>query len=486
MTPSRTIRTATLGSILGLLISGVSLLGAPVAGANVVCDRVVAASGSDTAPGTVAQPYASVQKLVNVLMPGETGCVRGRVVGNAKMTRGGTSTARITVTSEPGQRGTIQGRLWLATGSDNVSFTDLDLDGRNTGRLPSPLIYGNDVVFRGNDVTNLDTAICFNIGAATYEPQVTTYRTVIEGNRIHNCGIRPAANHDHGIYVEKARDVRIAGNVIYDNADRAINLYPDAQRTTIVGNIMDGNGQGVLFSGDLGLASHDNVVRGNVITNPRLREAIESWYPSGNPIGQRNLVDGNCIHGGAGTVDASGGGFTMGTNLFVDPQYVDRAAKDFRLRADSPCVEALASGTVSVPATPTEPPTSDPATSPEPLAPVVTSPTSPTIKPGRRPKAKTTATAATTTTGTRQVYLRRSRLVVTTGRVARGRVTVRVRLAGAETGRKVRARVQVRRGKRTWRTVATRTVTARNQSLRVRVPRGAGRVQIRAVAAENL
>ena len=73
---------------------------------------------------------------------------------------------------------------------------------------------------------------------------------VIEGNRIHDCGELPAANHDHGIYVGNAAGRSIRDNWIYDNADRGIQLYPDADRTAITGNVIDGNGQGVIFGGE--------------------------------------------------------------------------------------------------------------------------------------------------------------------------------------------------------------------------------------------
>ena len=65
------------------------------------------------------------------------------------------------------------------------------------------------MVFARNDVTTNHTAICFIVGEPTYGH---ARRTLIEGNRIHNCGVMPAANHDHGIYVEEATDTVIRGN----------------------------------------------------------------------------------------------------------------------------------------------------------------------------------------------------------------------------------------------------------------------------------
>ena len=53
---------------------------------------------------------------------------------------------------------------------------------------------------------------------------------MIEHNRIHDCGELPATNFDHGVYVAEARDTVIRDNWIYSNADRGVQLYPDAGR----------------------------------------------------------------------------------------------------------------------------------------------------------------------------------------------------------------------------------------------------------------
>jgi hypothetical protein len=56
---------------MGLATSG--------AAADAACDKVASPLGSDAYPGTVAEPYATVDKLANSLSPGETGCLRSAV-----------------------------------------------------------------------------------------------------------------------------------------------------------------------------------------------------------------------------------------------------------------------------------------------------------------------------------------------------------------------------------------------------------------------
>ncbi len=284
-------------------------------------------------------PVADVQRLVDSLEAGQTGCLRaGTYAGSLKIT-----TAGITLRARPGERVTVSGRLWIAEGADEVTVEGLTLDGRSPRGLPSPTVNADGAVFRSNDVTNRHTGICFSLGHAAYG---RADGTLIESNRIHDCGRLPATNHDHGIYVAAASRTMIRNNWIHDNADRGIQLYPDAQRTVITGNVIHGNGQGVIFSGDAGVSSSDNLVQGNTITGSNVRSNVESFYPAGTPAGRNNIVRGNCISGGARDFGNGGiaepRGFLLSANLIADPRYADPGASDFRLLPNSPCRGVLA------------------------------------------------------------------------------------------------------------------------------------------------
>ena len=84
-------------------------------------------------------------------------------------------------------------------------------------------------MLRDNDITNHHTAICVHL--ARYSDGPVPRDVVIERNRIHDCGELPATNLDHGIYVARPTTTMIRDNWIYDNADRGVQLYPDAQDT---------------------------------------------------------------------------------------------------------------------------------------------------------------------------------------------------------------------------------------------------------------
>ncbi|HEX8074999.1 MAG TPA: right-handed parallel beta-helix repeat-containing protein [Thermoleophilaceae bacterium] len=312
---------------------------------------MAAPGGSNSAAGTEAAPYATAQKLVDSLDPGEIGCLRqGTYTEDVTIDRGGGGDAsRVVVRSYPGERAKIAGRLYVTDDANYVTVEQLDLNGHDSGSctdkadcvLPSPTVNGDHVTFQDNDVTNDHRGICFNLGNHGYGRAVAD---VIQRNRIHDCGVLPANNHEHGIYLTWTEDTRILSNVIYDNADRGIQLYPDAQHTLISGNVIDGNGEGVIFSGVGQYVSNDNVLENNVITNSKLRNNVESYYP--DLIGARNVVRNNCVHGGEQGNISKGAGFVAIDNLTADPQYVDRAGKDFRLSPGSPCAGVLDGATL--------------------------------------------------------------------------------------------------------------------------------------------
>ena len=297
----------------------------------VTCDRVASTLGSDSYAGTVTYPYATVAKLLSSLRADQTGCLRAGVYEqDVEVVRGGTAGAPITLTSYPGERAILLGRLVIAETANWVVIEQLDLDGRNEARLPSPTVNGDNVTFRGNDVTNRHTGICFLLGSDEWG---RARGTVIERNRIHNCGHLPPTNHDHGIYVEVSEGARITDNWIYDNADRGIQLFPDAQRTYVARNVIDGNGQGVLFSRD----SSNNVVEQNVISNPVVRYNLETFALEGDG----NIARRNCVwstrHWGNSGIQLEIG-VPVVDNVVTEPSFANREAKDFRLLSAGACV----------------------------------------------------------------------------------------------------------------------------------------------------
>jgi parallel beta-helix repeat protein len=341
-----TLPRLTIAGVLAIAIAGACLACAKASAAP--CTLVAATSGSDHNRGTTARPFRTVQRLADKLRAGQLGCVRGGVYReDVKIKHGGRdATRRLTIESYEGERATLVGRLYLPRASRYVTIAQMNLNGRNRSSLPSPTVNSEDAEFTGDDVTNEHTGICFILGSSGYG---RAKRTVISANRIHDCGREPSHNQDHGIYVAESDGARITNNVIFKNADRGIQLFPDAQNTVIQHNVIDGNGEGITFSGD-GTSSNNTLVEFNLITNAKIRYDVESYYPDGTPRGVNNVVRSNCIFAGAqGTIGEESGYTAKVGNKAVNPQYASVAAGNYAVPSANRCAIYIAGGTPLAP-----------------------------------------------------------------------------------------------------------------------------------------
>jgi parallel beta-helix repeat protein len=310
---SRRLLGAALAAGLLICVTGAQ---APVAAAEtapVTCNKVASPTGSDTASGTLSAPYRTAQALANSLQPGQVGCLRaGTYAGGIRFGHGGGAGSPLVVRSYPGETALVTGRVYVPRGSDYVTVADLNLNsaGQSEGPLPSPTIDSNNATFEGDDVTNEHTGICFALGS---EGWGVANNTTIADDHIHDCGLMPAANHDHGIYVDDAVNTHIVGNLIDHNADRGIQLYPSSTDALITNNVISENGEGIIFSGEGGVSSSGNVVEHNLVVNSLVRQDIESWYPAGTPVGVGNVVRDNCVSSRG--INTSAGGFTATGNV---------------------------------------------------------------------------------------------------------------------------------------------------------------------------
>jgi parallel beta-helix repeat protein len=296
----------------------------------VIALLAAAALPSASSPCDVVVPAVpgAADIMVRGLQAGQTACrAAGRHAGDIVIRR-----RAIVLRAAPEARATLAGQLRIAKGADDVTVTGLFLDGTNPGGRPSPLVNANRASFTANDVTNRSDS-CFVLGDKEWGVAADT---VIAGNHIHDCGV-PNTNQDHGVYVRQATGTRIEGNVIRRNADRGVQLYPNADGSLVRGNVLDDNGEGVIFSGDRTDVSSANRVEGNIITFSRLRHDVESWWTAGNR-GKDNVVRSNCVFGGRrGGIQQPQVGFSASRNTVSDPRYASRSGASYRLRGDSPC-----------------------------------------------------------------------------------------------------------------------------------------------------
>lgn len=307
------------------------------------CDRWAATNGSNSNAGTSQRPVRTADVLVKRLKRRQTGCFRSGVYDFSEISL---RRPRITLSSAPGESATLRGRIRIERSATRATIENLVLDGRNPGNLLGPLIYADYAKLVNNDISNDHMGICILVDS--YRKSRPPSRVVIKDNKIHDCGRLPRTNRDHGIYLGHSLRATIRGNWIFGNADRGIQLYPNARRTVITRNVLEANGQGVSFGG-LKHASSRNVVKKNVISNSLARFNVESFW-GGSP-GKRNLVNGNCLWTpGAGEysgkpqnsgVALAQRGFNVSNSTVVAPDFIDGGRGDLRLALDSRCAKAV-------------------------------------------------------------------------------------------------------------------------------------------------
>jgi parallel beta-helix repeat protein len=162
----------------------------------------------------------------------------------------------------------------------------------------------------------------------------------------------PRINREHGIYASRPRGTKITDNLIYDDADRGIQLYPNSKETLVEGNVADGNGQNIVFGGSGNNAASDNTVRNNVISNSQVGWNVSgNWNPS-SKVGWDNEVHDNCVwvssrepqyNQNGGISPAEYGFDAYHDNLIAEPTYANRKTGDFGLGSDGACEAVIKS-----------------------------------------------------------------------------------------------------------------------------------------------
>jgi chitodextrinase len=272
----------------------------------------VSTSGNDANPGTLAAPFATINKAATLARPGDIVSVRGGVY-NAAVSIGskGLATSRITFRSYPGETAVIDGTgLASTTILVNLYKTEfVDFEGFEVRNAPfiainarttrDTRIAGNDIhhavrnaIYFGSDTmgTSVNATVENNVVhnnvlenqyhnmAGGWAGSVVVSRTnggIVRGNRIFN-------NDGEAIIALLSDNVAIRGNETFDNFSQGVYL-DNARYTTVDGNFIycTGNtryfrdgypGQGIAVANEVYTDSNpssDNTIVNNIVVGTR-------------------------------------------------------------------------------------------------------------------------------------------------------------------------------------------------------------------------
>ncbi|GAA3398360.1 right-handed parallel beta-helix repeat-containing protein [Cryptosporangium minutisporangium] len=339
--------------------------------------------------------YTSIQAAVDAAGPGDTVRIAGGTYREVvHLTRSGRPGAYLTIAAKPGEKVVLDGGGELPeSSSETRGLITLDrqqyvrISGLTVTRSARHGIYAghaSHVVVEGSEVSHSqDGGILIGDGADL----------TLTGNRVHHNNaaaedgdIERAANE--GITLYQATNFRIQGNVVHENYEEGIDVKNDTTNGTIQGNrVYANNGPNIYVDGasDVQVFNND-VYDAKGPTKSGIGLAVESGGSARNVRIFNNLLHGNpgggidfwvgtysdvaiynntiyrngraAIRLNTGSVTKSVAtnniiygnplydvpGITMSNNLTSDPEFVDLAAGDVRLKESSPAIDAATPG----------------------------------------------------------------------------------------------------------------------------------------------
>ncbi|MFM1769526.1 MAG: hypothetical protein RJA22_2055 [Verrucomicrobiota bacterium] len=321
----------------------------------------VATTGSDANPGTLLQPFATLNRAVSAVAPGDTVLVRGGTYAQTvNLWAQGTPAARVTFQSYPGETAILDGTTLPAnTTMVTISGDWVDWKGfevRHSTRTGITIWEASQVRLLQNTIHG-----CWNggifVGGNAFG---LTTDNRIEGNTLHgNCQINaahtanggwPAAigsqwterltvanntvreNHGEGIAFTLARQGLAEGNTVHDNF--SVEVYLDnAQFTTVRANFILTTGNSTFYRGGypangISMAnetySGSNPLSGNTVANNIIlggkRCLYYGNYQSGGGLRDTLIAHNTCLNGSLAVLgieaDPGHSGTTIANNIF--------------------------------------------------------------------------------------------------------------------------------------------------------------------------
>jgi hypothetical protein len=316
---------------------------------------VSASGGSDNNPGTIDQPWQTLQKAFDALQPGQIAYLRAGTYGSfcAAFTFGhaGTLTAPITVQGYPGERAVLHGQIRID--GSYFRLSNIVAEGPTCGTWGASSQQGENMILMTPGLTN-------HVEVSNSEVYHDGWHAGISAggddiwildNYIHdNGGFNDTSqvNTSHGIYYHDGTRGVVANNLLEHNRAKGLSARFTANHILVVNNTVVGNGRSGM---DVAESTYAWTFANNVVVNNgNVNDGV--GINTGGSAGGATNVEINNIFWNNGTSGTSNwdSNATVTNNVVADPLLVNPVSSvpstthqgysnDYHLKPGSPAID---------------------------------------------------------------------------------------------------------------------------------------------------
>ena len=310
----------------------------------------VSTKGSDSNDGSLAHPFATIDKAASVASPGTVVHVAPGTYGKVITMSSGTADARIVYISDVKWGAIIKTvNAWSSwyNGGSYVDIVGFDVSGNGFVGIQSAASYVRVI---GNHVHDIaQTGDPGGNGGAgiqhSWSPVIgySGHHNETIGNVIHDIGPAGQEIHTiHGIYLTNLFGT-IENNMVYNCVGYGIHLWHNTSDTMIRGNLVFENRSGGIIvangSGEGNMTINDNSIVANNISI--YNHGASAIIEGSNDTGPNNLYINNIIYGNENDKVLLNAGSTQVGTIYADPLFVyyqPDGSGDYHFKTTSPAV----------------------------------------------------------------------------------------------------------------------------------------------------
>jgi hypothetical protein len=304
-----------------------------------------APTGSDANPCTAAAPCYTMQRVSQLMSPGDNAHF---AAGNYswsyssnQVTKSGTASAPITYISDTKWGAKVYGAadapIW--NGGDYVQIINFDVTGGGTNGINQNGNYGKIIGNRVHDLPGSGLTGAIVVDCCSY----TKTGNQIIGNVVDNIGPWGQVNQTHGIYLAGPGNMAM-NNIVTRAASACIQMYHGATHEIIANNVVANCGRySITVSADPAVTTNDyTTLANNIIVNGGQSGIYEAYS-----LGTHNVYNNNIVYNNPSGNISGGSGIQSGTLTLTSAQfgalfvnYTGDMTGDYHLRSGAVAIDA--------------------------------------------------------------------------------------------------------------------------------------------------